>query len=50
MKVDLVSMEVLRPHEETIPKKVDELEKMTHRQSNPFGFNFELVLINILLS
>ena len=31
MKVDLVSMEVLRPHEETIPKKVDELEKMTHR-------------------
>jgi len=31
VKVDLVSMEVLRPHEETIPKKVDELEKMTHR-------------------
>ena len=31
MKVDLVSLEVLRPHEETIPKKVDELEKMTHR-------------------
>ena len=31
MKVDLVSMEFLRPHEETIPKKVDELEKMTHR-------------------
>ncbi|MEC7700359.1 MAG: transcriptional regulator [Candidatus Thermoplasmatota archaeon] len=24
-------MEVLRPHEQTIPKKVDELEKMTHR-------------------
>ena len=31
MKVDLVSLEFLRPHEETIPKKVDELEKMTHR-------------------
>ena len=27
----MVSLEVLRPHEETIPKKVDELEKMTHR-------------------
>ena len=31
VKVDLVSLEFLRPHEETIPKKVDELEKMTHR-------------------
>ena len=31
MKVDLVSLEILHPHEETIPKKVDELEKMTHR-------------------
>lgn len=31
MKVDLVSLEFLRPHEGTIPKKVDELEKMTHR-------------------
>mgnify|MGYP003919137831 FL=1 len=27
----MVPMEVLRPHEQTIPKKVDELEKMTHR-------------------
>ena len=24
-------VEILRPHEQTIPKKVDELEKMTHR-------------------
>jgi len=24
-------MEILRPHEETIPKKVEELERMTHR-------------------
>ena len=31
MRVELVPMEVLRPHEQTIPKKVDELEKMTHR-------------------
>ena len=31
MQVDLVPMEILRPHELTIPKKVDELEKMTHR-------------------
>ena len=31
MQVDLVPLEVLRPHELTIPKKVDELEKMTHR-------------------
>jgi len=27
----LVPVEILRPHELTIPKKVDELEKMTHR-------------------
>ena len=31
MKVELVPMEILRPHEETIPKKVEELERMTHR-------------------
>ena len=31
MKVDLVPMEILRPHELTRPKKVDELEKMTNR-------------------
>ena len=31
MKVDLVSLGLLRPHEGTISKKVDELEKMTHR-------------------
>ena len=31
MKVELVPVEILRPHEQTIPKKVDELEKMTHR-------------------
>jgi len=31
VRVELVPMEVLRPHEQTIPKKVDELEKMTHR-------------------
>ncbi len=31
MKVDLVPVELLRPHEETIDKKVDQLEKMTHR-------------------
>jgi len=31
VQVDLVPLEVLRPHELTIPKKVDELEKMTHR-------------------
>lgn len=31
MQVDLVPVEILRPHELTIPKKVDELEKMTHR-------------------
>ena len=31
MQVDLVPMEILLPHEMTIPKKVDELEKMTHR-------------------
>ena len=31
MKVDLVPLEILRPHEGTIAKKVDELEKMTHR-------------------
>ena len=31
MKVDLVPMEILRPHEQTRPKKVDELEKMTNR-------------------
>lgn len=27
----MVPVEILRPHEQTIPKKVDELEKMTHR-------------------
>ena len=27
----MVPMEILRPHEETIPKKVEELERMTHR-------------------
>ncbi len=31
MNVELVPVEILRPHEQTIPKKVDELEKMTHR-------------------
>ncbi|HJM12959.1 MAG TPA: hypothetical protein QF641_00500 [Candidatus Thalassarchaeaceae archaeon] len=31
MKVELVPLEILRPHEETISKKVDELERMTHR-------------------
>jgi len=31
MQVDLVPVESLRPHELTIQKKVDELEKMTHR-------------------
>lgn len=31
MRVDLVPLEVLLPHELTISKKVDELEKMTHR-------------------
>ena len=31
MKVELVPVEILRPHEETIGKKVDELERMTHR-------------------
>jgi len=31
VKVELVPLEVLRPHEETIAKKVDELERMTHR-------------------
>lgn len=31
MQVDLVPMEILRPHELTRPKKVDELEKMTNR-------------------
>ena len=31
VQVDLVPLEILLPHEETIPKKVDELEKMTHR-------------------
>ena len=31
MKVDLVPMEILLPHEQTRPKKVDELEKMTNR-------------------
>ncbi|RAH07030.1 MAG: hypothetical protein CMA00_001080 [Methanobacteriota archaeon] len=31
MKVELVPVEILRPHEQTVPKKVDELEKMTHR-------------------
>jgi len=31
MRVELVPIEILRPHEKTIPKKVDELEKMTNR-------------------
>ncbi len=31
MKVELVPVEILRPHEQTIQKKVDELERMTHR-------------------
>ena len=31
MNVELVSLEVLRPHEQILPKKVDQLEKMTHR-------------------
>ena len=31
MKVELVPLEVLRPHEEILPKKVDQLEKITHR-------------------
>ena len=31
MQVDLIPLEILRPHELTIPKKVDELEKMTNR-------------------
>ena len=31
MKVELVPLGVLRPHEQILPKKVDQLEKMTHR-------------------
>ena len=31
MMVELVPLEVLRPHEQILPKKVDQLEKMTHR-------------------
>jgi ParB-like chromosome segregation protein Spo0J len=31
MLVELVPLEILRPHEEVLPKKVDQLEKMTHR-------------------
>jgi ParB-like chromosome segregation protein Spo0J len=31
VQVDLIPLEILRPHEFTIPKKVDELEKMTNR-------------------
>ncbi|MBL6882779.1 MAG: ParB N-terminal domain-containing protein [Candidatus Thalassarchaeum sp.] len=31
MNVELVPLEVLRPHEQILPKKVDQLEKMTHR-------------------
>ena len=31
MKVELVPLELLRPHEEIIIKKVNQLEKMTHR-------------------
>ena len=31
MKVELVPLEVLRPHEQILLKKVDQLEKMTHR-------------------
>lgn len=31
MEVELVPLEVLRPHEQIIPRKVDQLERMTHR-------------------
>ncbi|MDB4865249.1 hypothetical protein OAI00_02645 [Euryarchaeota archaeon] len=31
MNVELVPLEALRPHEQILPKKVDQLEKMTHR-------------------
>ena len=31
MNVELVPLEILRPHEQILPKKVDQLEKMTHR-------------------
>ncbi len=31
MQVELVPLEILRPHEEILSKKVDQLEKMTHR-------------------
>ena len=33
MKVELVPLEILRPHEQILPKKVDQLEKMTHRRN-----------------
>ena len=31
MEVELVPLEVLRPHEQIIHKKVDQLERVTHR-------------------
>ena len=31
MEVELVPLEVLRPHEQIIQKKVDQLERITHR-------------------
>ena len=31
MEVELVPLEVLRPHEQIIERKVDQLERMTHR-------------------
>ncbi len=31
MEVELVPLEVLRPHEQVIERKVDQLERMTHR-------------------
>ncbi len=31
MEVELIPLEVLRPHEQVISKKVDQLERMTHR-------------------
>ncbi|HJM30061.1 MAG: hypothetical protein QF365_00220 [Candidatus Thalassarchaeaceae archaeon] len=31
MEVELIPLEVLRPHEQVIAKKVDQLERMTHR-------------------
>ena len=31
MEVELVPLEILRPHEQILPKKVDQLERITHR-------------------